>query len=146
MKKIIGLLMFIAMTSYGVIGIVEGDIAIVPSDSTKANVSSITLQNVINTGKTATNANMSIGSTNETISKVYISGEAGAYTNKPLMVLDRSATGTGKIQSWRVNGVEVRAVELDGSASSTAVAGGTNYVFTEYWDATNNVKRFTKTP
>jgi hypothetical protein len=28
----------------------------------------------------------------------------------------------------------------------TAVKNGTNYVYTEYWDATNNVKRFTRTP
>jgi len=28
----------------------------------------------------------------------------------------------------------------------TATAGGTNYVYTEFYDATNNVKRFTRNP
>ena len=28
----------------------------------------------------------------------------------------------------------------------SATAGGTNYVYTEFYDATNNVKRFTRNP
>ncbi len=61
-----------------------------------------------------TNAFLTIGSTNTTIAKVYVNGEAGAYTNKPLLQLNRSATGTGKLQVWSTNGTEVASVNTTG--------------------------------
>ena len=78
-----------------------------------ANVNA-SLQNVLNVGSVATNIGITIGSTDLTQGKLYIAGEGGAYTNKPLLVLNRSATGTGKLQSWRTNGTEVASVDVNG--------------------------------
>lgn len=58
-----------------------------------------------------TNAHAAIGSTDTNQAKVYISGESGYYTNKPLVVLNRSNIGTGNIQEWRTNGVIVASVD-----------------------------------
>jgi hypothetical protein len=107
---------------------------------------SVSLQNVLNTGSAATNANMALGTTNTTLGKVAIVGEAGAYTNKPMLYIERSATGTTNFISCAITGTNVFSVNVDGSVSRLAVNNGTNYVYTEYWDATNNVKRFTRNP
>jgi hypothetical protein len=42
--------------------------------------------------------------------------------------------------------LDLKAGTTNAVLSWTAVNSGTNYVYTEYWDATNNVKRFTRTP
>jgi hypothetical protein len=106
---------------------------------------SVSLQNVLNTGKTATNANMVIGSTNQTLGKVAIVGEAGAFTNAPLLYLERTATATGNLISGVVTGRVIGGIGLNGQLISTGSAGGTNYMATTSWDATNKVFIVTET-
>jgi hypothetical protein len=106
---------------------------------------SVSLQNVLNTGKTATNANMVIGSTNQTLGKVAIVGEAGAYTNTPLLYLERTATATGNLISGVVTGRVVGGIGLSGQLLTTGSNGGTNYLATLSWDATNKVYVITET-
>jgi hypothetical protein len=73
-----------------------------------------TLQNVLNIGNGATNSAMAIGTTNVSQGKVTIQGESGIYTNLPLLVINRTTNGTGKIISYRTNGVEVASVDMNG--------------------------------
>jgi hypothetical protein len=106
---------------------------------------SVSLQNVLNTGKTATNANMVIGSTNQTLGKVAIVGEAGAFTNTPLLYLERTAAATGNLISGVVTGRVIGGIGLNGQLISTGSANGTNYMAVTSWDATNKVFIVTET-
>ena len=78
-------------------------------------ITNLPLQTILNSGSVATNVGLALGSTNLTIGKVYIAGEAGAYAVKPLLVLDRSATATGVVISVRSNGTEVASVDKNGN-------------------------------
>ena len=83
-------------------------------------LSGITLQQILNYGNTATNVTLALGTLNATNAKVTIQGETGVYTDKPLLLLNRSATGTGKIQVWQTNGVEVASVDANGNFTGSA--------------------------
>jgi hypothetical protein len=104
-----------------------------------------TLQSVLNTGKTATNANVVIGSTNETLGKVAIVGEAGAYTNKPMLYMERTTSGTGNFISCTITGRVAGGIGLNGQLISSGNNSGTNYLTVMSWDATNKVFVVTET-
>jgi hypothetical protein len=76
---------------------------------------------------------------------VAIVGEAGAFTNAPLLYLERTATATGNLISGVVTGRVIGGIGLNGQLISTGSAGGTNYMATTSWDATNKVFIVTET-
>jgi hypothetical protein len=70
---------------------------------------------------TMTNAGVAIGSTNLGLAKVYISGEAGLYTNMPLLLLNRSVGAIGNILQWGVNGGTNGYIDVNGDLVSTPI-------------------------
>jgi len=66
-----------------------------------------------------TSANMSLGSADATQAKLYVTGEAGYYTNKPLVVLNRTPTATGNIFQWSTNNVSFGYIGADGRIYTT---------------------------
>ena len=64
---------------------------------------------------TATNTGVAIGSSDTTKAKFYVNGEAGPYTNKPLVLLNRSSTATGPILQWGVNGSTNGYIDVNGN-------------------------------
>lgn len=105
-----------------------------------------TLQSVLTAGATATNsAAMAIGTTNTMLGKVTIVGEGLAYTNKPLLYLKRSVSGTGNmITCIDTNGNPVSGINSAGNRLDYGIANGTNYVYTMSIDPTNNFYTVTK--
>jgi len=142
MRKMIislSLLLVGVMTSFGgpIIGLVDrstgaevpdADARYVKGSASNLVVSSLTVSNdvvilgslTVNSNMTVsgrsafTNAAIGIGTTNVSQGKVTIQGESGVYTNLPLLVINRTTNATGKIASFRTNGVEVASVDMNG--------------------------------
>jgi len=65
------------------------------------------------------NASMAIGTNINTVSKFYVGGETGTYTNRPLVVFNRSNAANGNILEWRVGGVALGTIDINGKLSVT---------------------------
>ena len=98
-----------------------------------------TLQTVLAAGSTATNAHIAIGSADATQAKVYIHGEGGFYTNKPLLVIDGDSTRTGNMVSIRTNGVEVANIGVNGTYTGTVAGMGNSSLISTFTNSTGSV-------
>ena len=115
--------------------------------ATKLSVTNATLQAILNTGSTATNANMAIGTTNTALGKVAIVGEAGAYTNKPLLYMQRTANGTSNMVVYAdTNGLAKSGITFDGKFVEYSVSNSVNMKTVYSFDPTNNVRTFVVSP
>ena len=115
--------------------------------ATKLSVTNATLQAILNTGSTATNANMAIGTTNTALGKVAIVGEAGAYTNKPLLYMQRTANGTSNMVVYAdTNGLAKSGITFDGKIVEYSVSNSVRMKTVYDFDPTNNVRTFVVSP
>jgi hypothetical protein len=70
----------------------------------------------------------------------------GLTSDAPVTQTVTSETNTVPSNKAVQDVLALKAGTTNAVLSWTATAGGTNYVYTEFYDATNNVKRFTRNP
>lgn len=92
---------------------------------------------------TPTNLNIRFYSGIDALQQAQIDGKVS--TNAITQTVTTNAT---EIPSGAAvtDALALKAGTTNAVLSWTATANTTNYVYTEFWDATNNVKRFTRTP